>query len=94
MHPYDDQRLLGVRARARGSWLQRVLLGVAAISLALVAFFFLTIALIAGALLALAIGARWWWVLRKLRRQAKASEALEGEYTVLERVDTSRHLER
>ena len=69
----------------RSGWLQRALFGLAAVGLAIVAFFFITIALITAAFIALAIGARLWWALRRLRAQAKASAAIEGEYTVVEK---------
>ena len=82
MSEFRDQRLLTFQAR--GGWLQRALLALVAAGLAIVAFFFITIALIAAAFIALAIGVRWWWVLRRLRAEAKASEAIEGEYTVIE----------
>ena len=85
MSDFRDQRLLTFDAR--GSWLQRVFLALAAAGLAIVAFFFITIALIAAAFIALAIAVRWWWVLRRLRAEAKASEALEGEYTVIENAE-------
>lgn len=78
-----DPRLLTFHAR--GSWFQRALLALASVALAIVAFFFLTIALIAAAFIALAIGVRWWWTLRRLRSEAKASAAIEGEYTVIEK---------
>jgi uncharacterized membrane protein len=85
MHTDQDLRLL-TAPRSRGSrWLQRALLAVAAMSFVLLALFFLTVAVIVGTFLAVAIGARLWWVLRKLRAQAKANEALEGEYIVVER---------
>ena len=71
--------------QARGGWLQHALVTVAALSLAVVAFFFITIALIAAACIALVVGIRWWWVLRRVRAQAKAAEPLEGEYTVIEK---------
>ena len=92
MQPYDDPRLPGWSAR--GTWVQRALIGVVAISLAIVATVFLTVALIAGAFIALAIGVRFWWTLRKLRKQAQASAALEGEYTVVDRSDTAERIER
>ena len=92
MQPYDNPRLAGPRGLS--AWMQRALIAVIAVSLAIVAAFFLTVALIAGAFIALAIGVRFWWTLRKLRRQAKATAALEGEYTVVERADTPERLER
>ena len=71
--------------RRRGNWLQRILLTVVGLTIFVAAFFFIAIALIAGAFVALGIGVRWWWVSRRLREQARASEALEGEYRVVER---------
>jgi len=83
----------GLSARG-GGWLQRALLAALAAVLLLVAFFFLTVALIVGGFLAAAIGLRWWWLTRKLRARGKASAAIEGEYTVLERTDPRQRLER
>lgn len=91
MHDYRNVRLIGFSGR--GGWLQRALIAIVAVSLAIVGTLFLTVALIAGAFIALGVGARWWWTLRKLRRQAKAYEPLEGEYTVLERADASRQID-
>jgi len=88
---YDSRRL---NDRGLGRWLQRALLAALGAVLVIVAFFFLTIALIVGSFLALALGLRWWWHIRKLRAQARATDALEGEYTVLERTDTRQRLER
>ena len=92
MQPYDNPRLSG--PSVLGGWLQRTVIAVAAVSLAIVATVFLTLALIVGAFIALAVGERWWWKLRKIREQVKASAALEGEYTVIERADTPERLER
>ena len=93
MNERDDPRLL-MPPRPRASWLQRALLAVLGAALAVTAFFFLVFALVAGAILALGIGIRFWWVLRKLRQQAQATAPLEGEYTVVERADTGHRLER
>lgn len=76
------------------SWLQRAGLAVAAALLIIVGFFFLTVAIVAGAFLALVIAVRWWWILRKLRAQAARSEALEGEYHVVERTELTERTER
>jgi hypothetical protein len=92
MPPYVEPRL--PHARGRGSWLQRALLVLVATALAIVATVFLTVALIAGAVLALVIGVRWWWTVRKLREQVKASGPLEGEYSVIERDESAHRLER
>ena len=92
MNPSPDVRALSFDG-PRG-WVQRVLFVLLGGALLLVAFFFLTIAIVAGGLIALAVGLRWWWVMRKLRAQARASDALEGEYRVVERTDLDRRLER
>lgn len=68
------------------SWPQRVLYAIVGLALVILAFFFLTVALVAGALLALAILARLWWISRKLRREPGGA-ALEGEYRVVSRRD-------
>ena len=64
--------------------LQRVVWAALAALFVVVAFFFITVALVAGALLAVVIAVRWWWVVRRLRARARASQALEGEYHVVE----------
>jgi O-antigen ligase len=90
-----DQHIpLLTSSQSRASrWLQRTVLAIAAVSFVLLALFFLTVAVIVGTVLALAIGARLWWISRKLRAQAKASAALEGEYVVVER-ERARELDR
>ncbi len=65
------------------NWLQRIVLFLLAAAILALAFFFLTIALIAGTLLAAVIGLRWWWIGRKLRASS-AQETFEGEYVVIE----------
>jgi hypothetical protein len=90
-----DQHIpLLTSSQSRASrWLQRGVLAIAAVSFVVLALFFLTVAVIVGTLLALGIGARLWWLSRKLRAQAKANEALEGEYVIVER-ERARELER
>ena len=76
--------LPGPRGR---SWLQTAVLAVVGVSLAVIAFFFVAVALVAGACLALGIAVRWWWVMRRLRAQAKAAGPLEGEYAVVRELE-------
>jgi predicted lipid-binding transport protein (Tim44 family) len=88
-------------------WIARVLLTVTTVGLVIVGFFFLTVALVAGALIALVIGVRLWWAIRKIRRahadmhgSAGASEhfdqsnqsVVDGEYQVVERESTAPQL--
>jgi hypothetical protein len=91
MHDYRNVRLIGFSDR--GGWLQRVVIAIVAVCLVILGALFVTIALVAGAVLALGLGARWWWALRKPRRQAEAYQPLDGEYSVLERADGSRQIE-
>lgn len=79
----DKIRVLTYRS-AGANWLQRVLLAALGLLIFVTAFFFLTVALIAGAFLAAIIAVRWWWVMRRLRARQAASGPLEGEYTVVE----------
>ena len=62
-----------------------VLLGIVVLVLA---FFFIGIALIAGAVLAVALLVRWWWLKRRLQRTVVDDGVVEGEYTVVESVIT------
>lgn len=89
MNEYRNERLLGYQGRT-GSWLQRIGFALLGLVILVAGFFFLTVALVAGALVALAIGIRIWWTLRRLRKQAQASAALEGEFTVVERAPVER----
>ena len=57
------------------------------------AFFFIGIALIAGAILAGVILLRFWWIKRKLR-QAHEESYVEGEYRVVETVITDQRTPR
>jgi hypothetical protein len=75
--------LLSFQSRGRG-WLQRTALAVGAVAVVAIAFFFITVALIAGALLATGIAIRWWWVMRRLRSARKTAGPLEGEFVVID----------
>lgn len=75
--------LLASPAGIRG-WLQRAGVALFAITVIVLGFFFLTIALVAGALLAAVIAIRFWWIMRKIRAAQQATAPLEGEYTIAE----------
>lgn len=66
------------------NWLERLLVFLASAILVVLGFFFLTVALVAGAFIVSALIVRWWWLARKLQR-ARAQETLEGEYVIVER---------
>ena len=85
-------------------WLTRTLITLTTIALVALGFFFLTIALVIGGVLALVLGVRLWWTLRRLKRagvyptqashqDTRDSEpALDGEYQVVERVSAATRL--
>ena len=85
-------------------WLTRTLITLTTIALVALGFFFLTIALVIGGVLALVLGVRLWWTLRRLKRagvyptQASHQDtqdsepALDGEYQVVERESTATRL--
>jgi predicted lipid-binding transport protein (Tim44 family) len=93
MNERHDPHLLPDQ-RPRMPWAQRLLIAALGMGLVIAGFFFLVFALLAGALLATVIGIRLWWVMRKLRAEARNTVALEGEYTVIERAGTAERLER
>jgi protein-S-isoprenylcysteine O-methyltransferase Ste14 len=78
----------------QAGWLTRIVFTLVTLVLVVLGFFFLTVALIAGALVAAVVGARLWWGLRKLKRAQgsvvteAASTVVEGNYTVIEREST------
>jgi uncharacterized membrane protein len=82
------QRRLTFETR-RANWLERVLYAAGAIVVVVIGFFFVTVAFFVGALLALAIVARLWWISRKLK-QARNQDVVEGEYEVVERSESDR----
>ncbi len=75
-------------------WLTRIVVTLVTLVLIILGFFFLTVALIAGALVAVVVGARLWWTLRKLKRaQGNVTtdsdpRVVEGDYTVIEHEET------
>lgn len=88
MEPRHYQRRLTFEARST-SWLERVLYTIGALAVIVIGFFFVTVAFFVGALLALVIVARLWWISRKLRRAHNRS-VVEGEYEVVERSEHER----
>jgi hypothetical protein len=82
------QRRLTFEVR-QSNWLERVLYAIGGIAVVMIGFFFLTVALVVGALLALIIVARLWWLSRKLQR-ARNRNVVEGEYEVVERSEHDR----
>jgi hypothetical protein len=82
----NDRSPLLLFARRR-TWPQRVLLTLLGAAFVMSALFFITVALIAGAVLALGLALRWWWIVRRLRAAQNASAPLEGQYTVLDHAD-------
>lgn len=73
----------------RTNWLERVLYAVGGVAVIVIGFFFVTVAIVVGAILALVIVARLWWLSRKLER-ARNRNVVEGEYEVVERSDPER----
>ncbi len=69
--------------RPQAGLLERIVFFVLGLVVLVAAFFFIGIALIAGAILAGVILLRLWWLKRKLR-DSEADGVVEGEYTVLE----------
>ena len=64
--------------RTGGGWLARIAFVVLGLGVAVIAFFALTLALMIGAVVALVIGARWWWLMRRVRKTAAAQGPIEG----------------
>jgi len=72
-----------ILTRPQAGLLERIVFFALGLVVLVAAFFFIGIALIAGAILAGVILLRWWWLQRKLRR-AQEETFVEGEYTVVE----------
>lgn len=82
-----------MNAPATPGWIARILLTLGTLTLVVLGFFFLTIALAVGAVVALVIGVRLWWTLRKLKKSSPVSQqtpttrndtVVDGEYRVIE----------
>ena len=72
------------------SWISRILVALITTALLILGFFFLTVALIAGTIVAAIFGARLWWTLRKLKRAQNDADIeadaniVDGDYRVIE----------
>ncbi|MDP2397439.1 MAG: hypothetical protein Q8M53_03660 [Burkholderiales bacterium] len=75
--------------RPQASLLERIVFFVLGLIVLIAAFFFIGIALIAGAIVAAVFLIRWWWLQRKLRRET-GKTWVEGEYTVVESAITDK----
>ena len=82
MNPHGPRLITSERGGA--NWLARAVLIASGAALAAIGLFFITIALVVGTVVVVAIGARWWWLTRRLRAAHRASAPLEAEYTVIE----------
>lgn len=69
--------------RPQAGLLERILFFALGLVVLVAAFFFIGIALIAGAILAGIFLIRLWWLRRKLQRATQDSY-VEGEYTIIE----------
>lgn len=74
------------------SWPARLLYGLLLATVLVVGFFFLTIALVAGAIVASVILARLWWISRGVQHSRERAE-IEGEFAVIERRKATRQIE-
>ena len=70
-------------ARPQAGLIERIVFFALGLVVLVAAFFFIGIALIAGAILAGVILLRFWWIKRKLR-QTQEESYVEGEYRVVE----------
>lgn len=64
--------------------LERILWFIAALAILALAFFFIAVAIVVGAVLGAALVARIWWTNRKIRKAAE-QQILSTEYTIIER---------
>jgi predicted lipid-binding transport protein (Tim44 family) len=72
----------------RQGLLERIVYGILLLAVLALGFFFLVAALIAGAILAGVILLRFWWLKRKLAKEADR-EFIKTEYTVIQREPSS-----
>ncbi len=72
-----------ITTRPQAGLLERIVFFALGLVVLIAAFFFIGIALVAGAILAGIFLIRLWWIRRKLQR-AEQDTFVEGEYTVIE----------
>ena len=72
-----------IMTRPQAGLLERIVFFALGLIVLVVAFFFIGIALVAGAILAGLFLIRLWWLKRKLQR-AEQDTYVEGEYAVIE----------
>ena len=82
MDQSQDPRIR-INARPQAGLIERIIFFALGLVVLVAAFFFIGIALIAGAILAGVVLLRFWWIKRKLR-QAHQETYVEGEYRVVE----------
>jgi hypothetical protein len=80
-----------VITRPQAGLLERILFYALGLMVLVAAFFFIGIALIAGAIVAGIFLIRLWWLRRKLQRAAEDTY-VEGEYTVIETAVTDQQV--
>lgn len=83
MNPSQGPRIRVMTARPQAGLLERIVFFALGLVVLVAAFFFIGIALIAGAILAGVFLIRLWWIRRKLQR-AEQDTFVEGKYTVIE----------
>ena len=76
-----------INVRPQAGLIERIVFFALGLVVLVAAFFFIGIALSAGAILAGVILLRFWWIKRKLR-QTREDSYVEGEYRVVEAVIT------
>lgn len=79
-----------IMTRPQAGLLERIVFFALGLVVLVAAFFFIGIALMAGAILGAILLIRLWWLRRKLQRTAQDSY-VEGEYTVIETAITDQH---
>ncbi len=82
-----------ITTRPQAGLLERIVFFALGLVVLVAAFFFIGIALVAGAILAGIFLIRLWWLRRKLQR-ARQDTFVEGEYTVIENTITDQRPRR